>query len=46
MCILDGVCLQLRKENCVIQGGEIKGCEVGGACSSEGRVDKYMKKKV
>jgi len=45
MCIHDGGCSQLRNEDCIIQGGEIKGCEMGGTCSSEERGDKMHGKK-
>jgi hypothetical protein len=46
MCIHDGGCSQLRNEDCIIQGGEIKGCGMGGTCSSEERGDKMHRKKV
>jgi hypothetical protein len=30
--------------SCIIQGGQVKGCELGGRCSSEERSDNCVKK--
>ena len=36
----------MRSEDCIIQGGEIKRCEMGGTCISEERGDKMHEKNV
>ena len=40
MCVRDGHVCVVR--SCIIQGGEMKGREMGGTCRSEERGDKCM----
>jgi hypothetical protein len=51
MCVPDGEgitggCYQLRSEDCIIQVGEIKRCEMGGTCSSGDTGDKIHENSV